>query len=161
MTVLRPPLRRQTGKGSLRSNRVRALLVFAVLALSACSSLPTDVQRTPSYALSDTSSTRLARDIQPLLTEHPALSGFHVLSDGADAFATRLRMISLAEMSIDAQYYIWHTDLTGNAMYNQLLVAADRGVRVRILLDDLDTAGKDEMLLFRLTSCPVRNSLNT
>ncbi len=124
----------------------KLLLVVSSLALAACSSLPTDVERAPSYALSDTSSTWLARDIQPLLEEHPGLSGFHILGDGVDAFATRLRLIHAATKTVDAQYYIWHTDLTGNAMYNQLLRAADRGVRVRILLDDLDTAGKDDML---------------
>jgi len=125
---------------------IKLLLVSASLALAACSSLPTDVERAPSYALSDTSSTWLSQDLQPLLKEHAGLSGFHVLNDGVDAFVTRLRLIRAAEKSIDAQYYIWHTDLTGNAMYNQLLHAADRGVRVRILLDDLDTAGKDDML---------------
>jgi putative cardiolipin synthase len=128
------------------SRLVNLFLISATLALAACSSLPTDVQRTPSYALPDTSSTRLASDIQPLVEAHAGLSGFHVLNDGVDAFATRLRIIQAADESIDAQYYIWHTDLTGNAMYNQLLHAADRGVRVRILLDDLDTAGKDDML---------------
>jgi len=125
---------------------IKLLLVSASLVLAACSSLPTEVERAPSYALGDTSSTWLARDLQPLLREHPGLSGFHVLNDGVDAFVSRLRLIHAAERSIDAQYYIWHTDLTGNAMYNRLLHAADRGVRVRILLDDLDTAGKDDML---------------
>ena len=108
---------------------IKLLLVSTSLALAACSSLPTNVERTPSYALSDTSSTWLSQDLQPLLKEHAGLSGFHVLIDGVDAFATRLRLIHAAEKSIDAQYYIWHTDLTGNAMYNQLLHAADRGVR--------------------------------
>ena len=128
------------------SRLVNLFLISATLALAACSSLPKDIQRTPSYVLPDTSSTPLAMDTQPLVEAHAGLSGFHVLHDGVDAFATRLRIIKAAEKSIDAQYYIWHTDLTGNAMYNQLLHAADRGVRVRILLDDLDTAGKDDIL---------------
>jgi putative cardiolipin synthase len=122
------------------------LTAAALLVLAGCSSLPTNVVREPSHVLRDTSSTRLARDLEPLLERHPGLSGFHVLSDGVAAFASRMRLIRAAEKSIDAQYYIWHTDLTGNAMYHQLLQAADRGVRVRILLDDLDTAGKDQML---------------
>jgi putative cardiolipin synthase len=121
-------------------------LAFATTLLGACSSLPEEVQRPTSYALTDTSTTSLARDIQPLTDAHPGLSGFHVMSDGADAFANRVRFINLAEKSIDAQYYIWHLDLTGSAMYNELMAAADRGVRVRILLDDLDTAGKDTTL---------------
>jgi putative cardiolipin synthase len=52
----------------------------------------------------------------------------------------------MGQRSIDAQYYIWHNDLTGNTLYDNLLQAADRGVRVRILLDDLDAGGKDEIL---------------
>jgi putative cardiolipin synthase len=125
---------------------LRLLLVTTSLVMAACSSLPTDVERAPSYAMNNTSTTRLGADVQPLLEQHNGLSGFHVLNNGVDAFAARMRAIHVAEKSIDAQYYIWHTDLTGDAMYNQLLHAADRGVRVRILLDDLDTAGKDEIL---------------
>ncbi len=51
-----------------------------------------------------------------------------------------------AEYTLDVQYYIWHNDLTGNALHAALMQAADRGVRVRLLLDDLDTAGKDQLL---------------
>jgi putative cardiolipin synthase len=131
---------------SAPSRRFSLLLTVGVLALSACASLPTEVQRPASYVLEDTSSTRLAQDIQPLVDAHPDLSGFHVLDDGSDAFAMRMHLIHTAEKSIDAQYFIWHMDLTGKAMYAHLLQAADRGVRVRILLDDLDTGGKDELL---------------
>ena len=66
--------------------------------------------------------------------------------EGEDAFAARLKIIREAQRSIDTQYYIWHDDLTGRVLRNRLLHAADRGVRVRILLDDLDTAGKDDIL---------------
>ena len=131
---------------SALSRRLRLFISLAILALSACSSLPSEVQRPASYALEDTSSTRLGQDIQPLVDAHPGLSGFHVLDDGSDAFAMRVHLIRTAEKSIDAQYFIWHTDVTGKGMYAHLLEAADRGVRVRILLDDLDTGGKDELL---------------
>ncbi len=124
----------------------RLVFITGVIGLTACSTLPTDVQRAPSFAIPDTVSTPIARDVQPLLEAHPGQSGFHLLPEGADAFAMRMRLIEAAEESIDAQYYIWHDDLTGNALYNRILVAADRGVRVRLLLDDLDTAGKDPML---------------
>ncbi|MEH6589686.1 MAG: phospholipase D family protein [Halioglobus sp.] len=96
--------------------------------------------------MTDTSDTLLGRAVQPGLDEHPGLSGFHLLHGGEDAFARRMRLIQQAERSIDAQYYIWHLDLTGKGMYSALLKAADRGVRVRILLDDLDTAGKEDTL---------------
>lgn len=122
------------------------LSLVCVLLLSGCASLPKEYERTPSYALSDTSDTGLTKTIEPLLAAHPGLSGFHALPDGIEALATRLILIRDAEKSIDAQYYIWHDDLVGKVLHNQLLDAADRGVRVRLLLDDLDTSGKDEML---------------
>jgi len=88
----------------------------------------------------------MGRGLAPLLDAHPDLSGFITLGQGEEAFSLRLQMIEAAQRSIDTQYYIWHDDLTGRVMHNQLLAAADRGVRVRLLLDDMDTAGKDEML---------------
>ncbi len=123
-------------------------LTIACLALllGACSSLPSLDQRVPSYAITDTADTALGRELQPLLEAHPGLSGFHTLLDGESAFLARLRLVAAAQKSIDAQYYIWHRDLTGGVLVGQLLAAADRGVRVRLLLDDLDTAGKDEAL---------------
>jgi len=124
----------------------RLLVAAAVVLLAACSSLPTDVQRPESFALRDTATTTLGKQAGPLTAAHPDKSGFQVLSDGVEAFAARLRLVNMAQRSIDAQYYIWHTDLTGNTLYDSLLQAADRGVRVRILLDDLDTAGKDDIL---------------
>ena len=70
-----------------------------------------------------------------------------------NALAARIKLIDAAQRSLDLQYYIWHDDLTGRTLQNRLLNAADRGVRVRLLLDDLDTAGKDEAL-FALNAHP-------
>ena len=117
-----------------------------ILIVSGCASLPTDVERTPSYMLVNTSDTELGQEIQPYVKQHPEQSGFHLMFKGIDAFATRLSLVNAAQKSIDIQYYIWHDDLTGKVLHNRLLNAADRGVRVRLLLDDLDTAGKEEML---------------
>jgi len=128
---------------------MRLLLIACVvpfLLVSGCASLPTDFKRSPSYVIKETSHTRLGRDIQPVVAKHPGKSGFHALTEGTDAFATRFYLVQTAEKTLDVQYYIWHDDLTGKVLHNQLLAAADRGVRVRLLLDDLDTAGKDEML---------------
>jgi putative cardiolipin synthase len=124
----------------------QAGLLCLSLFLAACGSLPTDVERTASYALPDSSGTRLAEGLQPLFEQNPGLSGFHTLSEGEAAFAARLQIVEAADRTIDTQYYIWHDDLTGRVLHNRLLAAADRGVRVRMLLDDLDTAGKDELL---------------
>ena len=131
---------------SLMNRAIAFLFVLSVLIVSGCASLPTDVQRTPSFALEDTSETKLAREIQSLVKAHPDQSGFHVLPEGINAYAARLLLVNEAQASIDIQYYIWHDDLTGKVLHNRLMAAADRGVRVRLLLDDLDTAGKHEML---------------
>jgi putative cardiolipin synthase len=122
------------------------LLTGVVIITSSCASLPDDVQRTESYALQNTENTKIGRGIAPYLKRHPGKSGFHVLKTGMDAFTARIVLIEKAEKSLDVQYYIWHDDLTGRVLHNRLLHAADRGVRVRLLLDDLDTAGKEQIL---------------
>ena len=122
------------------------LLTGAVIITASCASLPEDVQRTESHALQNTDNTTLGRGIGPYLKRHPGKSGFHVLQTGLDAFTARIVLIERAEKSLDVQYYIWHDDLTGRVLHNRLLHAADRGVRVRLLLDDLDTAGKQQTL---------------
>ncbi|MEJ2532329.1 MAG: phospholipase D family protein [Halioglobus sp.] len=125
------------------------LLVVAVAVLAgACASLPDvqEVARTPSYALSDPGGTRLQESLQPLLDSHPGQSGFLTLPIGEEAFIARLRLVEAAQKTLDVQYYIWHEDLTGAVLHHQVLAAADRGVRVRILQDDLNTAGMDPTL---------------
>jgi putative cardiolipin synthase len=125
-------------------------LVIAALAIvvTACASLPDvgEVSRTPSYALSDPGGTRLHDSLKPLLASHPGQSGFLTLATGEEAFISRLRLVAAAQKTLDLQYYIWHEDLTGSTLHNQLLAAADRGVRVRVLQDDLNTAGMDDTL---------------
>jgi phosphatidylserine/phosphatidylglycerophosphate/cardiolipin synthase-like enzyme len=76
-----------------------------------------------------------------------APSGVHLLYRGPDAFLARLVLADAAERSIDAQYYIWHDDTTGRVLIAALLEAADRGVRVRLLIDDVGSAANDMNLL--------------
>ncbi|MFA5627764.1 MAG: phospholipase D family protein [Thiohalomonadaceae bacterium] len=73
----------------------------------------------------------------------PGRTGIKPLGNGADAFAARILLANSAVSSIDAQYYIWHGDLTGSLLLDALRRAADRGVRVRLLLDDNGTSGLD------------------
>lgn len=122
------------------------LPVLAALFFGGCATLPTETGKVATFAATDTADTRLGRDIVPMVAAHPGESGFYVLNDGLTAFAARFYLIANAEKTLDLQYYIWHDDLTGKVLYDRLLEAADRGVRVRLLLDDLDTAGKDDML---------------
>ena len=126
----------------------RVWLVLIVLILTGCSSLPKNVVRENTYALTDTRDTLLAQKIAPLLTMHPHQSGFYRLHIGEEALAARIKIIQQAQKTIDAQYYIWHNDLVGKVIHEKLLQAADRGVRVRVLLDDMDTAGNAEALRF-------------
>ena len=71
----------------------------------------------------------------------------HALADSRDAFAARLALADAAQRSLDVQYYIWHKDMTGSVLIERLLRAADRGVRVRLLLDDIGTMPSDDVLL--------------
>ena len=97
-------------------------------------------------AVEDTETTRFARALAPAVTAHPGLAGIHALLDPRGAFAARALLADAAERTIDAQYYIWHGDETGTLLFEALWRAAGRGVRVRLLVDDNNTAGLDETL---------------
>jgi putative cardiolipin synthase len=114
--------------------------------LAGCASLPELEPRQESHALPDTSGTRLAHAVEPLATAHPGLSGIHPLPLGTDAFAARMLLARAAERSIDTQYYIWHPDQSGALLMGELWDAAKRGVRVRLLIDDQNTGGEDDIL---------------
>ncbi|WP_426197569.1 phospholipase D family protein [Massilia sp. DWR3-1-1] len=118
---------------------------IAALALSACSGLPTPM---PSQmpALLDTRDTAIAQAVAPAAAAHPGQSGIYMLRDGREAFAARAVMANAAERTLDVQYYIWDDDITGTLLFNALDAAAQRGVRVRLLLDDNNTKGLDARL---------------
>ena len=92
--------------------------------------------RTISTVFEDPASTRLGQFFGPAADEHPGLSGFSLLSHGREAFIVRLALADLAERSLDMQYYIWDGDTTGRIIVDRVMKAADRGVRVRLLVDD-------------------------
>ncbi|MDZ7653939.1 MAG: phospholipase D family protein [Burkholderiaceae bacterium] len=125
----------------------RALAALLPLALAACASLPTDYPRTVSTALTDTADTALGRTAARFSAEQQAPSGLRLLDRGLDAFVARLALAEVAERSLDVQYYIWHDDTTGRLLTAALLRAADRGVRVRVILDDIGTSPDDARLL--------------
>ncbi len=116
------------------------------LLLTACG-LPKGGGKPPSAALKDTRGTALAVATRPLLAAHPEQSGMHALANSRDAFAARLALADAAQRSLDVQYYIWHKDMTSSVLIERLLRAADRGVRVRLLLDDIGTMPSDSVLL--------------
>lgn len=111
-----------------------------------CARLPPLDARTPSRAFTDTADTSLGRAIAPMVEAHPGKSGIVALTDDLDAFAVRVLLAQAAERSLDVQYYIWQQDLSGTLLLEALHRAADRGVRVRLLLDDNNTRGLDKLL---------------
>ena len=130
-----------------RSPALVAGFLGASLALAGCGSLPSTAGRTPSYALSDTASTTaLGQAIAPEAERHPGLSGIEALTDGRVAFGLRVALARAATRSIDIQTFIWKLDETGTLMFEEMLRAAERGVRVRLLLDDINTKGMDPVL---------------
>ena len=114
-----------------------------------CASLPANVQRQPSHAFAAPEQTALG---QLVAAKHAqaharAASGF-VLLDGVDAaYASRLALIRAAEHTIDLQYYAVHADSSTELLLEALRAAARRGVRIRLLLDDFNTVGKDAQVL--------------
>ena len=95
-----------------------------------------DYPRTVSVAFEGSASTRLGRFFGPAADEHPGLSGFSLLSHGREAFIVRLALADMAERSLDMQYYVWDGDTTGRIIVDHVIKAANRGVRVRLLVDD-------------------------
>nr|WP_250832675.1 phospholipase D family protein [Marinobacter sediminum] len=116
-------------------------------ALVGCA-LPPLAERPESEAVTprQTVDTRLGRAIAPSVGEHPDLSGIIMLNNPYDAFAARALLAEAADTSLDIQYYIWRYDITGKILFHTLYRAAERGVRVRLLLDDNGISGLDEPL---------------
>ncbi len=91
--------------------------------------------------------TKLDMLLDPLEAQNPGQSGLATLLDNADAFAARAQSAAQAGRSLDLMYYIWRTDVTGWLLLDALVAAADRGVRVRLLLDDVNVQGFDPAFL--------------
>src|SRR5262245_5884141 len=117
--------------------RIAGLAFVAGFLLSGCANrVDWDYPRSPSSAFSEPQATTVGALFQEAAARHPAQSGFALLLQGHRAFTARLAMADLAEKTLDVQYYIWDSDTTGRIMAEHLIRAADRGVRVRLLLDD-------------------------
>ncbi|WP_131667486.1 phospholipase D family protein [Psychrobacter pygoscelis] len=96
----------------------------------------------------------LAASISEQNEIHPDLSGYHPLVTGANAFAARSILTGMAKKHIDVQYYIWHNDQAGQLLLKDLWEAAERGVMVRLLLDDFNNSAKFDQHLIRFASHP-------
>ena len=113
-------------------------LVFLLFLLGGCASIPpgANFPKTPSSALDVSAQTRLGAAIAEAAHGHDGQSAFRLLPRAIDGFLARMQMADLAEQAIDVQYYIYRQDETAKLLSDALLRAADRGVRVRILIDD-------------------------
>jgi len=128
----------------------RSLAGLAVAALASltmgCASLPSLQGRTETTAIENTEGTALGKALAPQVAANPGKAGIYPLPLPRDAFAARVLLAEAAQRSLDVQYYIWHGDQTGYLLFEALWQAAERGVRVRVLLDDNNTAGLDETI---------------
>ena len=136
----------------LRFARFHRLALLAVIALAGCASLPKSVDKPVSSAIPPSADSALNR-LVTASTEGKNLSGVRLLSSGEEAFATLITLADEAERSIDIQQYIIEQDDSARAILRHVRAAAARGVRVRILVDDLNTVGMDRRNL-RLNEQP-------
>ena len=128
--------------------RFRWCVLVMAFALVACtrSDLRPDYVREASTSIAPQVDAPLVAEAERLSASHGGKSGVRILGNSVDALLARVALANRAKHSIDLQYYLFHNDATGKLLAHYLLAAADRGVRVRILLDDLHQAGKDDVL---------------
>ncbi|AMT97375.1 MULTISPECIES: phospholipase D family protein [Psychrobacter] len=154
------------------NNLALSLTLGLSLSLSGCQVLPKQPHLPESVALSarvdalyqqegdqvsaqDTAdNTNLVAAISEQNNIHPELSGYHPIVTGANAFASRSILTEMATRNIDAQYYIWHNDQSGQLLLKDLWRAAERGVIVRLLLDDFNNNAEFDQHLLRFASHP-------
>ena len=116
---------------------------------SGCASLPSAVERPVSYALTTPPDTALGQTMQAAANAARTRndSGFALVNSAELAFTSRMALINAAQKTLDIQYYAIHADETTERMFDALRAAGERGVRIRILLDDFNTVGKNAQVL--------------
>lgn len=122
----------------------RILFCVAVVAIGGCAQLPPRPDLPDAAAIAPADGGALDGLAAAAERRHPGESAFRLVTEGTEAFALRMQSARLAARSLDVQTYIWNADLTGIHLARQLLESADRGVRVRLLLDDLDARAQND-----------------
>jgi cardiolipin synthase C len=133
---------------------MRSCLFLAIALSAGCASLPPLQDRAATYALAPDAATPLGQAVSARTEQHPGKTGVSAIADGRLAFGTRMRLVRAAARSIDIQTYIWHDDATGTLLYEEIMQAAQRGVRVRLLLDDANTTSAIDRILALLMHQP-------
>ncbi len=128
------------------SSVCRLLLMAAMVLFSGCGSVALTAPSVtgPVAIQQPVQDSRLRQIVGKVAPGGQSKSGFLLLDTGTEAFVQRANLIELAEHGIDAQYYIWNSDISGLYLLRRLLLAADRGVQVRLLLDDINVSGRDQ-----------------
>jgi len=131
--------------------RNSGLSLFAAMLLAACAgpALKDEIIRfEPSFASPPATTGVLAETANEIFTAHgPEYSGFKLLDNSYDGVAWRLALIDSAISSLDIQTYLWYPDNTGRLILQRAVDAADRGIRVRLIVDDLLTSGQEQLMV--------------
>src|SRR5262249_29772174 len=126
---------------------IHALLPLALLASPGCASLPPPVARQAEHALADPQDTALGENVLAVAPT-PDASGFRVLQAGEDAFVALGVLIDRAQQTLDLQYYLVRDEESSRTLLARVYkAAAERHVKVRLLVDDLNTASEEDLLL--------------
>ena len=133
---------RRSGLGAKVNWIAYSLLCAILLMTSGCASLRGEVPRVPSHAIVDGDRTTLGQVFSAQAAQHPGLSGFQVIASGHSAFVARAALADAAERTLDLQYFSVGDDLTTDLLLLRLVAAAERGLRVRILLDDIHASAR-------------------
>jgi putative cardiolipin synthase len=121
-------------------------VALLLLLLSGCVGLPRHVEKYHSVSLADPQTTTLGR-LTAAEESNKNLSGIRLLTSGEEALSDLIALADHAERTLDIQYYIIHQDQSAALLLHHVRLAADRGVRVRVLVDDLNTVGEDRRFL--------------
>jgi cardiolipin synthase C len=117
------------------------------LAIAACATLPgSNYPKQASHALDRPEATSLGREIDAAARTHAGLSGFRFLASGEDGLRARVELADAAQKSLDLQYFLIQNDVTGKLLIGTVLRAADRGVHVRMLIDDTEDLARDKQI---------------
>jgi putative cardiolipin synthase len=142
-------------RSSHRSIPTAMLFALFVALLGGCATMPpgADYPKRESVALAHPEDTAIGRNVEPRARAHPGMSGFRLFASGSDAFTLRVQMAQHAERTLDVQYFIFKDDDSGQLLLRAMLGAAERGARVRVLVDDTEARGYDDRVA-RLAAHP-------